>query len=305
MADANPITTVAHIVDRIRRQVQGSAREPTFPHNGALTDSATTINYTTQPAAIGLGSYVGMGSEIMWVTAQPGASSATVTRGVRGTTAIAHSDGDPMEINHRFFTADMLYALAEEVRSWDGFGVYVPTRSQVTATVAGQGRVDVTTELAGYRELYELRYTTASGKRHKRTTGEVWLSADSVAVRYLQLDQLPPEQWTVDILWGKSLTTDDVGALATTTATIGLDTHNSLVDAAVYGACARLLLTDESPLTQTVMQPQTSRTTGEVRPTEPTQTAGMWLRRRDDALSEYKSWLYEQVGFPDGSPPVF
>lgn len=117
------MSTVGQLIDRLNREWLSPAdQQPRQARlNGAISDSDTTATLTTttlDPAEreVTPGTAIEVGLELMLVTDFTD-SVVTVVRGHQGTTAAAHSDGDPVILSPRFPRLSAFDAVADEVMS--------------------------------------------------------------------------------------------------------------------------------------------------------------------------------------------
>lgn len=132
------MTTVANMVDKVRRDLYGGHR-PMWNLLAQVTDASTTTSTWTFSFDLGpivATAFLAVDNEIVYVlAADRNSKTATVLRGQLGTTSDVHQPNSVVEVNARFYRAQVYDTLLEELQSWP------PTVYRVaTATItAGEG----------------------------------------------------------------------------------------------------------------------------------------------------------------------
>ena len=119
-------TTIGKLIDRVYREYLEPADnvESFSILSGSMTDSVTELsfdgNYFTQEEedALDAGTIIEVGTELMYSTALDTVNnSVTVKRGVRGTTAAAHSAGDEIKIAPEFPRKNVFDAVCDQIEN--------------------------------------------------------------------------------------------------------------------------------------------------------------------------------------------
>lgn len=133
--------TVGTLVDRTFDLLLGSEREDINQLVVAITPAATTFNVRFSPPPK-VKSYLAIDTEVMYVvgaqTASGTSSTATVIRGMRGTTAVAHNATAVVYVNPFFTRYQVRNVLQDEIRSW-GPQVFAVKTVDVSATAFIRG----------------------------------------------------------------------------------------------------------------------------------------------------------------------
>lgn len=278
------VTTVGDLADRVLRAVNGSRRQLVNWLSGAVDPSTTTFTFTDPIEGIAPGTYLGVGEEIVYVrSTNEAARTAVVRRGMHNTTAAAHADDAEVQVDWRWFTADVVDAIADEIRSWgdDIFRV-----SEVDVPV-GSSATAVNVALTGFRFPLRLRRTVPGKDRWVDVTARYEVQTNlptsefpDGAALFLPSTALGPG--TVRLEYAADFATDSIG-LSTTLDAIGLS--STLVDAALYGAAARLLIDREAQRSAVESQPE-PRQAEEVRAGHAIQTGAAYRQLADRRLAE-------------------
>ena len=118
--------TIGKLIDRVYREYLEPADnvESFSILSGSMTDSVTELsfdgNYFTQEEedALDAGTIIEVGTELMYSTALDTVNnSVTVKRGVRGTTAAAHSAGDEIKIAPEFPRKNVFDAVCDQIEN--------------------------------------------------------------------------------------------------------------------------------------------------------------------------------------------
>ena len=119
-------TTIGKLIDRVYREYLEPADnvESFSILSSSMTDSVTELsfdgNYFTQEEedALDAGTIIEVGTELMYSTALDTVNnSVTVKRGVRGTTAAAHSAGDEIKIAPEFPRKNVFDAVCDQIEN--------------------------------------------------------------------------------------------------------------------------------------------------------------------------------------------
>lgn len=278
------VTTLGDLSDRLHRMVKGSRRE-SFNVLGATVDSSTTtITFTKPTDGITEGTYLGIGTEIMYVYSVTGGNTATVRRGMFNTLAAAHTVNDLIEVDWRWFTADVIDALADDIRSWPE-DVFKVSFQDVDVTGASAA-ADI--PLTGFRSVLAIRRSLPGRDRwikepsnlYRVDTGLPATAFPSGNALYLPNTRAGAGTVRVDYAADFITATLDV---ATLIADIGLPT--TLIDAALYGGAWRLLVDREAQRSAVESQPEPRQAT-DVKEGSSANVGSYYKRLRDTRLAE-------------------
>lgn len=113
------MTTCADLIEHTTTELLGAQTEELNVLKTSITASDTTVSLTYDTRGIDRGQIISIGLEDMYVwTFQAGSTpSATVQRGVRGTTAATHAANDLIKIAPRFSPAQVLRAINFDLRA--------------------------------------------------------------------------------------------------------------------------------------------------------------------------------------------
>lgn len=289
------MATIQTLVNRSRRKVRGTKREPFNVLAEPLVSAADLLvltNAVTGANAITIGDYLGIGAELMLVTAVDVPNKrVTVLREVDGTPMPAsHAAGSVVEVNWRWLTADLLTDLADEIRSWPD-GIFKIATVDVSI---GTGSRSVDLPVTRFRYPLQLR---------RKSTGRQWVD---VPGRQFRVEMgLPTSEFTsgnalivnsslsaiaaqYNLTYAQAFDVSAVENPATDLDVVGLSAY--LYDAAIYGVAFRALAGDEAGRSDEIAQPE-PRDAEEVDPFDAMQAASAFKAIRDLRLAEEKSRL--------------
>lgn len=277
------LTTVGDLANQVHRALKGSRREQFSTLNGAITSTATSVVLHAPYTGITVGSHLCIGTEILYVTDATSAPTFTVRRGLFSTDAAAHLDNDAVEVDWRWFTADVVDALTDEIRSWPD---EIFTVDQTDVGVGSSTAVDIS--LFGFRYILTVRRTISGSDR--------WISEPSNLYRIdtnlpassfpsgnaLYLPNTRAGTGTVRVEYAADFNVDDI---ATTTPLQQVGLTNTLYDCAKYGACWRLL-TDREAQRSAVESQADPQEPADVKEGSAVNMGGYYLRLRNQRLAE-------------------
>jgi|GEM_PF-6655919 len=284
------MATINALVAKARRRLRGSKREPFRLLSEAVPSGQTFLRLTAPPSKVQVDDYLCLGAEILVVTSvDEEQNQLNVLRGVDDTPQpTTHAAGTRVEINWRWFTADLLDHLTDEIRSW-GDGIY--------------GVKDVTVSLGATSRAVDLpltRFLWPLELRQKVST-RAW---KTVPARSFRVEQgLPTSEFasgnalilprqsfasTLILTYAQSFDVSAVDSLTTDLATVGITER--LHDAAFYGIAWRALSSEESSRLDDGSQPE-PRAADEVEPGDQMRAASAYKAIRDLRLEEEKRRL--------------
>lgn len=157
------MTTLADLVAETHRYLLPTAREPLNTLNGAINSSATTLIFNQDTTSITTGSYIAIDLEIMYVWSSISSTkTVTVQRGMKGSTAAAHSDQTLTFVNPRFPDFAVMQAINADIDdlSSPSNGLYkVPTPVTLTYKPQIQG-YDLSPITNAFINILAVRYDT-------------------------------------------------------------------------------------------------------------------------------------------------
>jgi hypothetical protein len=286
---------VDQFCEKVRRHVYGASRSMYSTLAAELTDADTTFSLADS-INMGRGSVLGVGYELMYVSAVASGGELTVVRGFLGTTAVAHDTGALVELDPRFPRAHIRDTLIEELDSY-----YPDVFSAYTFSVAGTAASrqldlgDAFSVLPSFgREpvlVLDVRGDFADDTYGARpwipATARFTQAYDEDPSYVLQLEGYLRGDATVEVTIGFPITafidTDTVSFDTLDLLTIpGM--RRELLDVATYGVAWRMMVTREIPRTQIGAQ-TASRNAEEVPPEHITRTAKALKDHRDRMLA--------------------
>ena len=159
--------TIEQWCDRVLRDHLGrNETEQLEKLNGAVTTGATSI-VTTYGAKIRPQTRVELGNELLHVWQESTTDTYTVERGMGGTTAVNHDDGDLVRIAPRFPKIVLASQLRQEIRSWPS-----PIVAIASADFSLANGVEVF-DLDGLEDVEGLRLLGVQHD-HERTSNDAW-----------------------------------------------------------------------------------------------------------------------------------
>lgn len=269
------MTTLGDLVDRtVNRWLEPALRHTVDKLSGAFTTTATTLTLS-YGSAIDRGDLLGLEQEIVHVwSADRSAKTALVERGWRGTTAVAHADGTVVDVKARWFRADVLGTLREEIDAWP------TTLYQVVATqtscARGQTEINTPAVIDGCYGLIDVRYNrhpltvVVTGSTTSDTTLDSWPrlpyarlakampTASYASGTSLQLGMVPTDAFSVSLVAAMPFDTSTFNE-DTTIDTVGLS--ESMCDLACMGAAVRLVHGTEAGRLDRAAQGESRRAT--------------------------------------------
>jgi hypothetical protein len=280
-------TTIDAVVKRSFRELRGSRRETFNVLDEALAPGATTVKCRLDVGKISEGDFIGIGTEVMFVTeVTSGSNQLTVLRGMDGTSSAGTIPADTIiEVGWRWFSADMFVYVADEVRSWPT-ALFKPVPVEVTVGSTSR-QVDVA--LTRFRYPLRLRY-------RRGTTPSTWV--DVPRGSYRVESGLP----TSDYANGNALTVPlgvtgsmileyaqgfDLSELDDPTTDLVADVGlpETLIDAVMWGVAYRAVAPEEAGRVNRTSQPE-PRIADEVKAGDALRGASAFKSLRDMRINE-------------------
>lgn len=152
------MTTFQNVIERTRRRLMTTLREPMSTLAADMSDTATGISFSNA-VRFTEHSRLSVGLEDMYVVSVAGGGlSATVVRGLHGSTAAAHTAGARVHINPSWTNWEIATAVNEELDSLSAQGLFRIRSVDFDFNSATAGY-----ELAGTEDLldvWRVRYNT-------------------------------------------------------------------------------------------------------------------------------------------------
>lgn len=271
-------TTVGGLASRVQRMVNGTRRQSFNYLAAPVTLLDTTISLSDELGGITVGSYLGVDEEVLYVrSVNDSARTCAVRRAVLGTTSATHATDAEVQVDWRWFTADVVDALADEVRSWGPEVFKVGT----VDIPLGATSTSVAFTPVRYRHPLLVQRSVTGQDRWLDVSGE-YNVVELPTGYFLQLASSARGSGDVRLVYAQDFAVDAI-ASATTLADIGLPV--TLHDAAIYGAAARLLIGDESSRTSVSSQPE-PRQAQEVGAGRAIQTGAAYRQLADERVAQ-------------------
>lgn len=277
-------TTIGDVVGRVNRKVNGSLRQPFNKLAVAMDASQTTVQLAQAALGVSQGSYLGIDDEIVYVyDFSAGTLTASIERGVNGTTPATHDIGTFVEVDWRWFSVDVLDELGNEIRSWPEDLFVVRTTDVAVGNVGSTFDVALT----GFRHVLAIHRSRTGSDRWADVTANHSVTTGLPTSSYPSGNALiaPLSNWgvgTVRVTYAADFTTATIER-ATPLATIGLSP--SLTDALEYGAAYRLLAPREAQRSSVESQPE-PRQSSEVAAGVTLRAAAGFKQLRDERIAE-------------------
>lgn len=132
------MTTVQQLIDRVRREYLPGRNEPINRLTTTINDTDTSVAVDFAEAALAAGTRISIELEDIRVWSVSG-QTATVARGLEGTTAAAHDAGVIVRVDPQWSDFQILRALNDTIRGFVGDGVYAMNVAEDTFTTAYVG----------------------------------------------------------------------------------------------------------------------------------------------------------------------
>lgn len=282
------MTTLGNLVARSHRMLSGARREAFNELDVAVaTTTETELRLTRGLASIAVNSYVAVDAEIMLVTEIDAANKVIqVVRGVDDTVPATHAEGARVEVNWRWFTADLFAFLGDEIRAWPD-DIFAVGQQDVSIGIGSRGADLPLTRFRMPLRVRRKMTDTVSGTA-------TWVD---VPIRQFRIEtNLPtsdfasgnafivpsnPNTATYRVEYAQEFDLSGLEVITTDIATLPLSER--LIDAAVYGVAWRALAGDEASRSSDTSQP------------EPREAAEVRARDRIQAASSYKAICDERL----------
>lgn len=256
-------TTLADLVADTRRHLESVHASPRNQLETAITATAKTLTFKHESSQVQPGSHLEIGLELLYVwSVDQGTRTATVQRGLGGSTPAAHSAEDVVMINPRFSDFAIVKALNEELSdlSSPANGLFAVKQVELSFS-AGRSGYDFGTR--DVLEVLEVRHRVgaASSYRQWPVLTHYELARDVSTTDFpsgvaLFLHESGAAGQPISVLYKGAFTrlvnlTDDVGSVA------GMPLH--LQDIPPMGAAMRLVAPREIRRNQTEAQGDSRR----------------------------------------------
>lgn len=289
------MTTVADLIDEIRAELLGTVRTELNKLSGALAAGATTLTTVYDLRGVVDGAYLGLEDEVCYVWQRGTAEkTATIERGMLGTTDAAHADGTLIEVNPVFPRGIIKRLAREEIRSWPDDLFTVDSETLSASTTLRSQELDLTVSATDVVRVLEVRdrpqgsssFETWREVRHIDVVRGI-NGADVLTINLLQ----QPRHGDI---WVQYATLPDVTTFDDTTdleATVGLSSGQ--VDIVRFGTAWRLLPRREIRRLMTLAQGE-QRAAEEVPAGANAQASAYYKQLRDTRIAEEVARLRER-----------
>lgn len=146
------------VLQDARRYLYGRDRQALNRLAGAVTNSATTVQFTYQLDGIQAGATISVGLEEMHVwSVDDSAKTALVQRAMNGSTATAHSADDIVYVNPRFSDFEIFQELNNTLRDLSSpYSGLFQVKTLDLTSVSGQEGYDL--DVPGFLDVAEIRW---------------------------------------------------------------------------------------------------------------------------------------------------
>ena len=240
--------TVGYLMDRTFDLLLGSAREQMAQVSAPIGATDTTIAFENVSQALGAETYIAIDDEVVYVwsaVVSNGTATATVQRGMKGTTAVTHTSGSVAYLNPFFTRYQVRQTLRDEIRSW-GPQVFAVKTLDIAAADFINGY-----DLAGIGTYFRvLDLTQSPDTLYGVPSDKNWARVPYRMVHSANTTDFPSgnalivtvpvfdSPRTFHLTYSAPFDVDTAFDDATPLASVGID--NSDVDIAPYGAAWRL-----------------------------------------------------------------
>lgn len=294
------MTTVADLIQDTKRLLQGSYKAQLNQLSGVVlaTDTTWTFKWTLQ--GIGNGNYLAVDDEVVLVWQNdPAGSTATVQRGMLGTTPADHADQSIVEASPRFPQPFIRRALQREIVSWPQsvYGVGAVTLT-TGANVLSTDAIGIPSNFTGILQILKKPDLLAAnvvvdgqlldpfrsswaelGYRIERNQNR----ADFASGTAIFLEKMRFQGMTIRVVYSMPFDTTDMNDGVSVEDDIGLS--DSMLDIPAYGVAWRLLTSSEVNRSSTFAQGE-ARAAQDVPLGGTIRDAGGFKQMRDSRLTE-------------------
>lgn len=283
--------TAQNLIDATRQHLQALSRDEVNQLNGSITNSATSLTVEFTAGGIQRGALLAIDLEVIhvWSVAS---LTATVKRGMMGSTAASHADDALVYVNPRFTDWQILQALNDELAALSSpeNALFRVRTVDLTAAAARDG-YDLTsvTDMIDILEVRWKGYTTGSWPMLTSwTVARDMATTEFASGMALLLYDTPGPGRAVRVRYSAPYALLTTAAQDVLTQT-GL--HTQAHDIPPLGAAARLLAGREARRASYDAQPE-SRQAADVPPGTNRQAAGGLLALRDMRIREESARLH-------------
>lgn len=286
--------TVGDVVERVQNLVYGAHWPALDKLAEDLDASETDVSLTHATDVTRAGGWLSVDYEDMRVWSIT-STTATVERGMRGSTAATHANGALVEVNPRFSKFRILEEIKDEIRSWPR-GVYAVATVELDA-----GSSDDALDLGSPSGVNVLRVLRAS--RSPLSPEETWPRVST---------RLTSRADTADFPSGYAVEFDSLGYAATLRVTYAFDfdldsfdpgidlsvlgMSNHQADIVQWGTAWRLLASDEANRTDDAAAGR-SRKAEDVPVSARLRPSAFYKQMRDDRIREEQARLLSEFGW--------
>lgn len=299
------MTTVADLIQETRRHLVGDSRFEFNKLNGSLDGSTDQVVCEFDLAGIVPGSYICIEDELMYVwSVDTGTKTATVERGVLGSTATTHADNLLVEVNPRFDRFTIKEKLKQEILSWPSEVYAVDTvdinaAEEYWAQGIDLGVSSITHILQVRHKPDTIQDTNLSNYSQNWPTVKFWdlvfnPPSDMAANHGLVINERVPTG-TIHVVYAKPFDVSTFDDATDVEVAVGLAT--SQIDIASIGAAWRLMTTREIARTD-MRARRLSRDEDGVPPNFISNVTERLKQVRDKRIGEEMQRLRHKYGWP-------
>lgn len=275
--------SVGNVIELVRQLVYATHRAEWNRLSDDITAAQATLAVDFDIRGIARGTYISIDDEVLYVwEVAAGTGTATVQRGMLGSTAAVHSASAMIEVNPRFPQHLIRQAIRDELRSW---GKKLFSIASVTLTPTSRA-----VDIDGVTEFFHVLECNAS----PRSGDDIWYrvpfrvvsnmdTADFASGRALLLETELETGQTLRVTVARPFELGDLTDDINLQTQVGLAA--SMLDIVPLGAGWRLMAGREIMRTQVEAQGQ-PRNAAEVPPGHNLQTAKGLKELRDDRINE-------------------
>ena len=156
------MTTASDLIERTRWHLNTGLVETRNVLAGNINNSATSLSFTYDLGPLQAGAVIACGLELMLVwDVNTTAKTATVQRGMFGSTAASHTTAELVTVNPRFSDFHILKALNDDLAALSGHGLYQVKTAVLTFDGTARS-IDLASDVI---DVLEVRYDESGGTK--------------------------------------------------------------------------------------------------------------------------------------------
>lgn len=150
------MTTFSDVIHRTRGRLMGATREPLNVLSSAIDADDTALTFTNE-TKFTAGSRICIGLETMLAVGTGGTNTATVIRGVEGSVATSHAQGDHVFVNPTWTPHEMGMAVNDTLQALSSNGLF---RIQSTEFDYDPSTFGYPLTVTDFLDIWRVRYNT-------------------------------------------------------------------------------------------------------------------------------------------------